>query len=308
MALEQCRECGGQVSAEVETCPHCGIRSPTARSNRGVRAIWISLAAVFVFGMVWLIFPGTINTDNSTTSASSPPRSSSTAALQSSAQSISGVLDVRICRDALTPSQTAWDQDPKYSEYVAEARRRGYTVATCRQKLAAASASTPPPSTPILRDNVDASTGGMKLNSGMKLKRLWTYTWNRWEQCDRQKYRYPLCAAQYFQCDYTSKTCEQGFRFTGESLFVLLAEDRKTPIDHLFCSEYGCLSFDSGKVQADPRLQADPNTLTMSEDLPVDCVSYSRSADYCDGWISQHLPPVPPLRSTFIWRLQRLGP
>jgi ribosomal protein L40E len=29
MALKPCRECGQQVSTEAETCPHCGVRSPT---------------------------------------------------------------------------------------------------------------------------------------------------------------------------------------------------------------------------------------------------------------------------------------
>jgi hypothetical protein len=55
-----------------------------------------------------------------------------------SAQSISNLLDVRICRDALNRELSAWDQDPKYSEYVAEAKRRGLTVDACRQVIAAA--------------------------------------------------------------------------------------------------------------------------------------------------------------------------
>lgn len=29
MALEECRECGGQISTEAETCPNCGVPDPT---------------------------------------------------------------------------------------------------------------------------------------------------------------------------------------------------------------------------------------------------------------------------------------
>ena len=42
---------------------------------------------------------------------------------------------IRVCRDALNPQQVAWDQDPKYSEYIAEATRRGYTAYSCSQLL-----------------------------------------------------------------------------------------------------------------------------------------------------------------------------
>ena len=44
MALKPCRECGQQVSTDAETCPHCGVRSPTA--TRGL--YWGRIAAVLL--------------------------------------------------------------------------------------------------------------------------------------------------------------------------------------------------------------------------------------------------------------------
>jgi hypothetical protein len=58
------------------------------------------------------------------------------AAPESLAQSLRDLPVERICRDALNPSQTEWDQNSKYSEYVTEAARRGLTVTSCRSVLA----------------------------------------------------------------------------------------------------------------------------------------------------------------------------
>jgi len=32
MALDKCRECTKEVSTEAETCPHCGVKSPTRKT------------------------------------------------------------------------------------------------------------------------------------------------------------------------------------------------------------------------------------------------------------------------------------
>jgi len=54
MAMEECRECGDQVSTGAETCPHCGVSYPT--SEAGQRALTIWLWAAIIGGLVffWL--------------------------------------------------------------------------------------------------------------------------------------------------------------------------------------------------------------------------------------------------------------
>ena len=71
MALKPCRECGAQVSTEAEVCPHCGVRSPTAKSGRNPRgclpAALVVLAVVFVVGILATGKPTGTDTDNSST-------------------------------------------------------------------------------------------------------------------------------------------------------------------------------------------------------------------------------------------------
>src|SRR6266851_1951335 len=38
MALKQCRECGGKVSTAANTCPHCGIATPTQTDRQRAEA------------------------------------------------------------------------------------------------------------------------------------------------------------------------------------------------------------------------------------------------------------------------------
>lgn len=33
MALEECKECDGQVSTSADTCPHCGTKAPTTAAG-----------------------------------------------------------------------------------------------------------------------------------------------------------------------------------------------------------------------------------------------------------------------------------
>jgi len=37
MELEDCDECGGAVSTDARTCPHCGRLAPTAAARRRLR-------------------------------------------------------------------------------------------------------------------------------------------------------------------------------------------------------------------------------------------------------------------------------
>jgi hypothetical protein len=48
MALTQCRECGGQVSTDARTCPHCGARQSSGKLGRGC-------AGFFVIGILIVI-------------------------------------------------------------------------------------------------------------------------------------------------------------------------------------------------------------------------------------------------------------
>lgn len=48
MALRKCRECGGQVSSEAPTCPHCGVKKPVSRQSKlaTMVVVLIILAAI----------------------------------------------------------------------------------------------------------------------------------------------------------------------------------------------------------------------------------------------------------------------
>ena len=50
MALGKCKECGGQVSSDAETCPHCGANKPLPRTSAHVifwpAALLIAIVAV----------------------------------------------------------------------------------------------------------------------------------------------------------------------------------------------------------------------------------------------------------------------
>jgi hypothetical protein len=68
---------------------------------------------------------------------------------ESPAQSLGDLSVQQICRYALDPLQTAWDQN--FAKYVAETARRGLTVESCRQLLAPTPTSSPRASTdPLL--------------------------------------------------------------------------------------------------------------------------------------------------------------
>ena len=57
MTLDRCRECGGQVSTEAATCPHCGVQFPSGAKwwyehrRRESRMAWLA-AAIFAAVMV----------------------------------------------------------------------------------------------------------------------------------------------------------------------------------------------------------------------------------------------------------------
>jgi hypothetical protein len=60
MAMTRCRECGGDVSTEAESCPHCGIANPgRAKAVRPRGRRWLAVAAVGGAAVVaWLAWQG----------------------------------------------------------------------------------------------------------------------------------------------------------------------------------------------------------------------------------------------------------
>ena len=151
------------------------------------------------------------------------------------------------------------------------------------------------------QSDVSSSSAGQ-----MKLKRLWSYEWNRAEQCDLKK---ALCGLHsYFHCDYTSQTCQRGYRLDASTpffLYVLLADDRKTAIAHLLCLEQGnydevCMSFDTGEVRwswappnstPEQRARVQSQNFTVPEDIPESCtLDQARPEDSCQWkWFAANM-------------------
>jgi regulator of protease activity HflC (stomatin/prohibitin superfamily) len=58
-----------------------------------------------------------------------------------------------VCRDALNPQKSGWNQDPRFSTYVAEAARRGLTVDACVHLITQAAS----PATAQAENNLDCA-------------------------------------------------------------------------------------------------------------------------------------------------------
>lgn len=56
MALTNCRECGGQVSAEARSCPHCGAPRPAEASWSGTGFEWKSARTWWGYPLVHIAF------------------------------------------------------------------------------------------------------------------------------------------------------------------------------------------------------------------------------------------------------------
>jgi hypothetical protein len=81
----------------------------------------------------------------------------------------------------------------------------------------------------------------------------------------------------FFQCDYTTKTCMQGHSgLNGQFVGVVLGEDRKTILAHIYCAPGGaCFNLDNGEVTV--RGQRVPQ-LDLRADLPQSEVDRVRKA------------------------------
>ena len=46
MALQQCKECGNEVSTKAKKCPHCGVRNPTVTAKQAWAGFLVFLLLV----------------------------------------------------------------------------------------------------------------------------------------------------------------------------------------------------------------------------------------------------------------------
>ena len=74
MALIQCRECGKEVSDQAETCPNCGIKTPS-KEKRKKKLIITAVTTVFI---VSLVAGGSVWGYHKVTHAFSPPSETGT--------------------------------------------------------------------------------------------------------------------------------------------------------------------------------------------------------------------------------------
>jgi hypothetical protein len=57
MVLRACRECGAQISSQAETCPHCGIQTPTRRFFDGFfkEIVSILVGGCIILGVILFV-------------------------------------------------------------------------------------------------------------------------------------------------------------------------------------------------------------------------------------------------------------
>jgi hypothetical protein len=72
MAMMKCRECGGPVSSEAETCPHCGVKNPTEEPSGCFKYAIYAMGFVILAGII-SAFSGSKESKESKDSPSSPP-------------------------------------------------------------------------------------------------------------------------------------------------------------------------------------------------------------------------------------------
>ena len=118
---------------------------------------------------------------------------------------------------------------------------------------------------------------------GMKLKSFWDYEVRAYRRCTSKR----ICET-YFVCNYTSQTCQSGYRSPANlSLFILLdGSDRKRVIGHFFCAvdtgSQGCFNFDSGKSRGTGNFR---QQFTVDKDMPDTC-----DPQCVSNWARQNLP------------------
>src|SRR5262245_4266784 len=77
MSLKACRECGLEVSTEATTCPHCGVKSPTAMG--GIRFDRVAIFLIIIVVIGYLLQGSEKENGNKTSPAASTSSSNQTA-------------------------------------------------------------------------------------------------------------------------------------------------------------------------------------------------------------------------------------
>lgn len=75
-------------------------------------------------------------------------------------------------------------------------------------------------------------------------------------------YRAVFACNPIFHCSYTTKTCVKGYGVGDQFVGEILADDRRTVIEHVHCGNGMCANLDTGVVFAEdghrlPDLQSD---------------------------------------------------
>lgn len=78
MAMISCAECGGDVSTEAKSCPHCGAKA-RAFKRRPVSPLWTVLGVIAVLLIIFADGPAEDSSDSTRSSAASRSPTASTA-------------------------------------------------------------------------------------------------------------------------------------------------------------------------------------------------------------------------------------
>lgn len=100
MAIVQCTECGGQVSSDAASCPHCGKPRHVKQKTSG--CAWIALALVVLFGgpVALSVINGARQRAEGRTVATTPAARAPTAA-----EKAAKTARLEQCRETLKKSQ-----------------------------------------------------------------------------------------------------------------------------------------------------------------------------------------------------------
>jgi hypothetical protein len=128
----------------------------------------------------------------------------------------------------------------------------------------------------------------------MKLAKFWQYELKMAQACAAEKPGDIAQCQHYFACDYTSRSCQDGYRFRflsgAPNLFTILGEDRRTVRGHFVCSfvEFtSCLNFDTGEwISRHPYATAESDRGHFQHDKPDGC----EIQDRCQAWLNANMP------------------
>jgi hypothetical protein len=164
--------------------------------------------------------------------------------------------DVSACIPALAPLQERRDREvaaPKHVQPPPSVAQNPITSTPVQPQPAPAGVAQP-------------QSSSMENARTLRFPNAWAFYWS------------VFCVGPpVFQCDYTTKTCSQGHSgLNGQFVGVVLAEDRKTILAHIYCAPGGeCFNLDNGEVTIRGRRVPQ---LDMRRDVPQSEVDRVRSS------------------------------